>query len=232
LLEQPGRVVLLLDGLDEVFDVNTCGTVVNDIHRFAGQFAGVPVVLTSHVVGYQAQPLREAGFQHFVPNACLINRYETGARLSLHQDRDEQDFSQPIVSVSLGLPAVFLFGGLARGDPTARVPLHHGDVVVWGGPSRLRYHGVLALKGGTHAMTGACRVNLTFRYALVSGSRTGQLLINGVAQNITFNSTGSWTTWQTQNVTVTLTAGTTNTIRLQTNGQDLANVDQLVVTAP
>ena len=106
-----------------------------------------------------------AGFAGFVPDACLINRYEPGARLSLHQDRDEHDFVQPIVSVSLGLPAVFLFGGLQRKDPSLRVPLAHGDVVVWGGPSRLRHHGVLALKPGWHALTGACRLNLTFRYA-------------------------------------------------------------------
>lgn len=107
----------------------------------------------------------EAGFPNFVPDACLINRYETGARMSLHQDRDERDLSQPIVSVSLGLPAVFLFGGLKRPDTAHRVPLTHGDVVVWGGPDRLRYHGVLAVKPGEHSLTGACRLNLTFRKA-------------------------------------------------------------------
>jgi alkylated DNA repair protein (DNA oxidative demethylase) len=107
----------------------------------------------------------EAGFPGFVPDACLINRYEPGARLSLHQDRDERDLRQPIVSVSLGLPAMFLFGGLQRSDPTVRVPVVHGDVVVWGGPSRLRYHGVLALKDGWHPLTGAFRLNLTFRRA-------------------------------------------------------------------
>lgn len=106
-----------------------------------------------------------AGFPGFDPDACLINRYEPGTRLSLHQDRDEQDFSQPIVSVSLGLPAMFLFGGLKRRDRAVRVPLLHGDVVVWGGPSRLRHHGVLAIKDGWHPLTGACRVNLTFRRA-------------------------------------------------------------------
>jgi len=105
----------------------------------------------------------QAGFDGFVPDACLINRYEPGARLSLHQDRDEQDLEAPIVSVSLGLPAVFLFGGLHRADPTERVTLHHGDVVVWGGPSRLRYHGVLPLEDGRHPLTGAYRFNLTFR---------------------------------------------------------------------
>ena len=106
-----------------------------------------------------------AGFAGFTPDACLINRYAPGTRLSLHQDRDERDFAQPIVSVSLGLPAVFLFGGLQRAGRAQRVPLWHGDVVVWGGPARLRYHGVLALKEGDHALTGSHRINLTFRKA-------------------------------------------------------------------
>jgi len=107
----------------------------------------------------------EAGFPEFVPDACLINRYEPGAKLSLHQDKDERDFTQPIVSVSLGIPAVFLFGGLKRADKTARIHVTHGDVAVWGGPDRLRYHGVLPLKEGSHPRLGACRVNLTFRKA-------------------------------------------------------------------
>lgn len=107
----------------------------------------------------------EAGFPGFTPDACLINRYLPGARMSLHQDRDERDFGQPIVSISLGLPALFLFGGLRREDKTARVPLTHGDVVVWGGPARLRYHGVLALKDGQHPLLGGARINLTLRAA-------------------------------------------------------------------
>ena len=107
----------------------------------------------------------EAGFREFRPDACLINRYEPEAKLSLHQDKDERDFTQPIVSVSLGIPAVFLFGGFARGDKTQRVPLEHGDVVVWGGPARLRYHGVMALKEDEHPLLGRMRVNLTFRTA-------------------------------------------------------------------
>ena len=106
-----------------------------------------------------------AGFSGFVPDACLINRYEPGTRLTLHQDRNERDFDQPIVSVSLGIPAVFLFGGMQRTDRALRVPLAHGDVVVWGGPARLRYHGVLPLKPNHHEALGECRINLTFRRA-------------------------------------------------------------------
>lgn len=108
----------------------------------------------------------EAGYAGFVPDACLVNRYEPGARLSLHQDRDEADYGHPIVSVSLGLPATFQFGGPKRGDPVRRAALGHGDVVVWGGPSRLFHHGVLALKDGEHPATGRHRFNLTLRKAL------------------------------------------------------------------
>ena len=108
----------------------------------------------------------DAGFADFVPDACLINRYEPGTRLSLHQDKDEQDFSHPVVSVSLGLPATFQFGGLQRSDRPIKLPLQHGDVVVWGGPARLVFHGVLALKDGEHPLTGRRRFNLTFRKAL------------------------------------------------------------------
>ncbi|WP_137891783.1 DNA oxidative demethylase AlkB [Ramlibacter sp. 2FC] len=108
---------------------------------------------------------REAGFADFQPDACLVNRYRPGDRLSLHQDRNERDFGRPIVSVSLGLPAVFLWGGLRRADRPRRLPLAHGDVVVWGGPSRLVYHGVLPLAEGSHPLTGAERINLTLRRA-------------------------------------------------------------------
>ena len=107
----------------------------------------------------------QVGFAGFAPDACLINRYQPDARLSLHQDRDERDLTAPIVSVSLGLPAVFLFGGLKRKDPTRRIPLVHGDVLVWGGPDRLRYHGVRPLQAGQHALLGEQRINLTFRQA-------------------------------------------------------------------
>jgi len=107
----------------------------------------------------------QAGFKDFLPDACLINRYDPGAKLSLHQDKDERDFSQPIVSVSLGIPVVFLFGGLKRADKLIRLQLTHGDVAVWGGPARLRYHGVMPLKEGHHPLLGRHRINLTFRKA-------------------------------------------------------------------
>ena len=107
-----------------------------------------------------------AGFATFLPDACLINRYEPGTKLSLHQDRDEADYAHPIVSVSLGLPATFQFGGPKRADPVRKVTLEHGDVVVWGGPSRLFHHGVLTLKSGEHPLTGRRRFNLTLRRAL------------------------------------------------------------------
>jgi alkylated DNA repair protein (DNA oxidative demethylase) len=107
-----------------------------------------------------------AGFPGFVSDACLINCYTPGARLSLHQDKNERDYDAPIVSVSLGLPATFLWGGLKRADRPRRVRVHHGDVVVWGGPARLTFHGVDTLPGGEHELTGGHRYNLTFRRAL------------------------------------------------------------------
>lgn len=113
-----------------------------------------------------ASAAEEAGYRDFRPDSCLINCYIPGARMSLHQDRDERDFAHPIVSVSLGLPATFQFGGINRADPVSKHVLSHGDVVVWGGPSRLFYHGVLTLKKGEHPRLGARRINLTFRSAL------------------------------------------------------------------
>ena len=106
-----------------------------------------------------------AGFDGFEPDACLINRYLPGARMSLHQDKDELDYDAPIVSVSLGMSAVFLFGGLRRSDKALKVTLEHGDVVVWGGEDRLRYHGVMPLKDQPHPVLGSQRINFTFRKA-------------------------------------------------------------------
>lgn len=111
------------------------------------------------------QAAAQAGFADFAPDACLINRYAPGARLSLHQDRDEQDLSAPIVSISLGLPAVFLWGGLQRSQRPQRLPLHHGDVLVWGGVDRLRFHGVLPVADGSHPLCGRQRINFTLRKA-------------------------------------------------------------------
>jgi alkylated DNA repair protein (DNA oxidative demethylase) len=107
----------------------------------------------------------EAGFVGFAPQACLVNRYVPGAKMSLHQDRDETDLTAPIVSVSLGLPAVFLFGGMKRSDKPERFRLEHGDIAVWGGPTRLAFHGVAPLADGGHALLGRQRINLTFRKA-------------------------------------------------------------------
>jgi DNA oxidative demethylase len=126
------------------------------------QWPAMPVVFAA----LATEAAAAAGFPAFAPDACLINQYEPGSRLSLHQDKDEKDYGAPIVSVSLGLPAVFLFGGGLRTDKTQRVPLAHGDVVVWGGPARLRYHGVLPLKDGEHPLLGRRRINITFRKAL------------------------------------------------------------------
>lgn len=107
-----------------------------------------------------------AGFDHFAPDACLINRYAIGSSMGLHVDRDERDFSAPIVSVSLGLPAKFLFGGARRSDAVQRIPVQHGDVLVWGGTTRLHYHGVARIAAGSHPLAGPYRYNLTFRRAL------------------------------------------------------------------
>ncbi|HTX23474.1 MAG TPA: DNA oxidative demethylase AlkB [Steroidobacteraceae bacterium] len=109
---------------------------------------------------------QSAGFAGFVPDACLINRYEPGTRLSMHQDRNERDFHAPVVSISLGLPATFLFGGQRRAERPQRVRLVSGDVVAWGGKSRLAFHGVAPLDDGEHPLTGRCRFNFTLRAAL------------------------------------------------------------------
>jgi alkylated DNA repair protein (DNA oxidative demethylase) len=112
-----------------------------------------------------AEAAEAAGFAGFAPDACLINRYTPGTRLTLHQDRNERDFAQPIVSVSLGMDATFLFGNVERAGRVQRIPLRHGDVVVWGGEDRLRFHGVAPLKDAPHPLLGSVRINLTFRKA-------------------------------------------------------------------
>lgn len=170
--QAPFRHLLTPGGLQMSVAMTNCGTLgwVSDRrgYRYAeddpqsGQpWPAMPAVFAD----LARRAAAEAGFAEFTPEACLINRYQVGSRLSLHQDKDEKNYSAPIVSVSLGIPAMFLFGGLQRGDKTARVPLFHGDVVVWGGPDRLRYHGILPLKQAQHAMTGEYRFNITFRKA-------------------------------------------------------------------
>lgn len=129
------------------------------------QTSGPWPALPAAFVELAARAAEAAGFKHFAPDACLINRYEPGARLSLHQDRNERDYGEPIVSVSLGVPATFLWGGSTRASRPRKVRLEHGDVVVWGAEARLNFHGVDALRDDAHALTGKVRFNLTFRRA-------------------------------------------------------------------
>jgi alkylated DNA repair protein (DNA oxidative demethylase) len=168
----PFRHLVTPGGFRMSVAMTNCGSLgwVSDIHGYrydavdplsARPWPPMPAVFLE-----LARTAAEAGgFSGFTPDACLLNRYEPGARLTLHQDKDERDFGAPIVSVSLGLPAIFLFGGDSRKDPRQRVPLQHGDVLVWGGPARLRHHGVLALADGLHDVLGAQRLNLTLRQA-------------------------------------------------------------------
>lgn len=121
--------------------------------------------IPDYLICLAQQAAREAGFKDFLPDSCLINQYQIGAGMGLHQDKNERDFSQPIVSVSLGISAVFQFGGLKRSDRTVRIPVHHGDVLVWGATSRLCFHGVMPIKASCHPVLGSQRINLTFRKA-------------------------------------------------------------------
>ena len=168
----PFRHLVTPGGLRMSVAMTNCGNVgwVSDRHGYrydavdpeSGRpWPPMPAVLAE----LAADAAQAAGYPAFEPDACLINRYLPGTRLSLHQDRDEQDLRVPIVSVSLGVPAVFLFGGLRRAERAVRIRLAHGDVVVWGGPSRLAFHGVAPLGEGDHPLTGKARINLTFRKA-------------------------------------------------------------------
>lgn len=172
LAQAPLRQMLTPGGKAMAVWMTNCGPLgwVSDRHGYRYQaqdpVSGRPWPALPSAFAELARHAAElAGFSRFEPDACLINRYLPGTRLSLHQDRDEQYFSQPIVSVSLGLAAVFLFGGLNRSDKTERLDLQHGDVLVWGGPARLRFHGVMPLAGGRHEELGEQRINLTFRKA-------------------------------------------------------------------
>ncbi|MDB5802610.1 MAG: 2OG-Fe(II) oxygenase [Rhodocyclales bacterium] len=162
-METPGgyRMSVAMSGCGEyAWVTDTSGYRYQSMDPMTGKpWPSMPAVFRS----LAERAAMRAGFEGFAPDSCLINRYEIGARMSLHQDKNEKDFNAPIVSVSLGLPAVFLFGGLNRSDKSLRVQLAHGDVVVWGGPARLRYHGVMPLAAGVHPLMGAQRINLTFR---------------------------------------------------------------------
>ena len=167
----PFRNVTTPSGLPMMIVSTACGArnrlYENSGFRYAGPQPAAPFSARPPMpeVFYEiaVRSARLAGFERFRPDAGLVNRYQAGVKLGLHQDRHECDLTQPIVSISLGLPATFLLGGLNRTDPTRRILLEHGDVLVWGGPSRMRFHGVLPLKPGSDPLTGPYRYNLTFR---------------------------------------------------------------------
>jgi alkylated DNA repair protein (DNA oxidative demethylase) len=152
--------------------LTNCGALGWTTDRRGYRYAGIDPdsgrpwpAMPNVLAGLARQAAAEAGFENYEPDACLINRYLPGSRLSLHQDRNERDFDAPIVSVSLGVQATFLFGGQKRSDRPARVSLRHGDVAVWGRADRLRYHGVMPLKDESHPLLGNQRINFTFRKA-------------------------------------------------------------------
>ena len=171
--ESPPRTMVTPGGLPMSVATTSCGDAgwVSDAYgyryskRDALSRANWPAMPPSFF-NLAVSAAATAGYENFLPDSALINIYKVGAKMSLHQDKNEKDFSQPIVSVSLGLPAIFLLGGLRREDKTIRVPLVHGDVVVWGGAARLFFHGVLPIKSGVHPLLGEQRINLTFRKAL------------------------------------------------------------------
>ncbi|HSV57857.1 MAG TPA: DNA oxidative demethylase AlkB [Variovorax sp.] len=173
LAQAPPRHMVTPGGLAMSVAMSNCGALgwVSDRSGYRYQandpMSGLPwPALPATFAALARQAAARAGFQGFEADACLLSIYEPGARLSLHQDKDERQVAaHPIVSVSLGLPATFQLGGLARGDARVNVPLAHGDAVVWGGPARLRYHGVAPLKDGEHPLLGCRRINLSFRQA-------------------------------------------------------------------
>ena len=172
LIRAPFRIMQTPGGHSMSVALSSCGTFgwVTDRHGYRytsnDPQTGEPwPAMPALFLELAESAARAAGFEGFMPDACLINRYIPGAKMALHQDRDEQGYQWPVVSVSLGIPAVFLFGGHARGDATQRVPLFHGDVVVWGGEDRLRFHGIMPVKQAEHPQLGEQRINFTFRKA-------------------------------------------------------------------
>lgn len=172
LVAAPFRQMVTPGGFTMSVALSSCGTFGWTTDRSGYRYTrddpqtGRPWPMMPEVFFQLAQAAAQAaGFADFAPDSCLINRYIPGAKMSLHQDKDEHSYAAPIVSVSLGLPAMFLFGGFARNDISQRVPLFHGDIVVWGGVDRLRYHGVLPIKDSHHPKLGEQRINFTFRTA-------------------------------------------------------------------
>ncbi|WP_223460908.1 MULTISPECIES: DNA oxidative demethylase AlkB [unclassified Pseudomonas] len=172
LVAAPFRQMVTPGGFTMSVALSSCGQFGWTTDRSGYQYTrddpqtGRPWPMMPEVFFQLAQAAAQAaGFADFAPDSCLINRYIPGAKMSLHQDKDEHSYAAPIVSVSLGLPAMFLFGSFARSDKSQRVPLFHGDIVVWGGVDRLRYHGVLPIKDGHHPKLGEQRINFTFRTA-------------------------------------------------------------------
>ncbi|MGE8149904.1 DNA oxidative demethylase AlkB [Pseudomonas vancouverensis] len=172
LVAAPFRQMVTPGGFTMSVALSSCGTLGWTTDRSSYRYTrldpqtGQPWPAMPEVFLHMAQAAaKEGGFDDFVPDSCLINRYIPGTKMSLHQDKDEKSYGAPIVSVSLGLPAMFLFGGFERSDKSLRIPLFHGDIVVWGGVDRLRYHGVLPVKDGEHPRLGEQRINFTFRTA-------------------------------------------------------------------
>lgn len=166
----PFRHLIMANGMPMAVAITNCGplgwisTVKGYRYSSTDPMTGRPwpgMPASFHTLAVQAA--HAAGFEGFNPGVCIINRYTVGTHLHMHQDRDETRDAQPVVSVSLGLPAKFRFGGQGKGQPARLVPLEHGDVAVWGGRSRMAYHGIAPLEPGTHPLTGDVRLNLTFR---------------------------------------------------------------------
>lgn len=168
----PFRHMVTPGGATMSVALTNCGTLGWTTDRRGYQYVSVDPATGNrwpampHVFAQLAnEAAKMAGFDDFEPDACLVNRYRPGARLSLHQDKNERDYEAPVVSVSLGMNATFLFGGHERSNPAAKVPLYHGDVMVWGGADRLRYHGIRPLKDEPHMLLGSERISFTFRKA-------------------------------------------------------------------
>jgi alkylated DNA repair protein (DNA oxidative demethylase) len=169
----PFRRVVTPSGKPMSVEITSCGAVGWTSDRRGYRYEAKDLItgeswpaMPMHFRELASRVAAQAGYDRYVPDTCLINKYSVGSKMGMHQDRDERDFTQPIVSVSLGLPIIFRFGGATRGGKTAKVQLQHGDVVVFGGAARLAFHGVGTLRKGEHPLTGAARYNLTFRVAL------------------------------------------------------------------